>query len=222
MGRVPTTAVNTVAGEGYFGNDRADLVAVLPRPLGRALDVGCGAGAVGLQLRDAGASHVTGIELFEDAAAIAERRLDRVVQGPVETSLAELTEPFDTVVCYDVLEHLADPYVVLRELREHAAPGARLHVSVPNARNWRLFRDLFVRGTFGYSDWGHRDHTHLRWFTSRDLAAAVSEAGWHVESVTTPLHHGWRRQVLRLADVVTRDRAREFLVLQWTLLATAP
>ena len=58
-------------GSGYYANAREDLVAELPRPLGRVLDVGCGEGAVGRLLLAEGATAVTGIEINEQAAARA-------------------------------------------------------------------------------------------------------------------------------------------------------
>jgi FkbM family methyltransferase len=83
-----------------------------------------------------------------------------------------------------VLEHLVDPWSVLRRLRDAAAPGGRVQVSVPNARHLSLALDLFARGTFGYAASGHRDNTHLRWFTRRDIVGAVQTAGWQVDSVS--------------------------------------
>ena len=59
-------------------------------------------------------------------------------------------------------------------------------MSVPNARHFSLVRDLVLRGTFGYTEWGHRDNTHLRWFTRRDIVAAVGDAGWIVEGTSHP------------------------------------
>ena len=119
---------------GYYGQRRADLVAALPRPLGRVLDVGCGEGAVARELRAAGASAIAGIEINPRAAAVAAGELDELAVGPVEQCLERLTSgPWDTICCYDVLEHLVDPDAVLRALRSAAAPGGRLHVSVPNA-----------------------------------------------------------------------------------------
>ena len=86
-------------------------------------------------------------------------------EGPVESELDSIDGPFDTILLYDVLEHLVDPWEVLRQLHGVAAPGARVHVSIPNARHWTLLRDLALRGTFGYTPAEHRDVTHLRWFT---------------------------------------------------------
>jgi 2-polyprenyl-3-methyl-5-hydroxy-6-metoxy-1,4-benzoquinol methylase len=203
-----------VKSRGYYGNERADLVAALPRPLGRVLDVGCGAGAVGRGMRAAGATWLAGIEMQPSAAEVARTHYDEVAVGPAETELERLTPPFDTICCYDVLEHMSDPYTVLRRLREVAAPGARLHVSVPNARHVSLLRDLVLRGTFGYTDWGHRDSTHLRWFTRRDIEAAVAQAGWGLEATTHPALH--RAAPL---DRLTRGRSTEFLVGQWYVLA---
>ena len=85
-----------------------------------------------------------------------------------------LRGPFDTICTYDVLEHLVDPEPVLRALLAVAAPGGRLHISIPNARHFTLLRDLLFRGTFGYTEFGHRDVTHLRWYTRRDLVALVA------------------------------------------------
>lgn len=202
---------------GYYTNDRADLVAALPRPIGRVLDVGCGQGAVGVALRAAGAEWLSGVEMQPDAAAVARKAYDEVAVGTVETELSRLTGPFDTICCYDVLEHMGDPYTVLRGLLGVATTGARLHVSVPNARHYSLVRDLVLRGTFGYTEWGHRDNTHLRWFTRRDIVQAIEAAGWTVDSTSHPALH--RSAAL---DRLTRGRSTEFLVGQWYVLASKP
>ena len=202
--------------EGYYGNERADLVSALPRPIGRALDVGCGAGAVAKLLRAEGAVHVVGVEVNEDVASSARRALDDLRLGAIEAVLPSLDGPFDTICCYDVLEHLVDPGMVLSELRARAAPGAHLQISVPNARHFSLLTDLIFRGTFGYTGWGHRDSTHLRWFTRRDIVELAERCGWRVIQTS---HPALRRS--HWLDRATRGRSTEFLVGQWYVLATA-
>jgi 2-polyprenyl-3-methyl-5-hydroxy-6-metoxy-1,4-benzoquinol methylase len=203
-------------GGGYYANTRADLVAALPRPLGSVLDVGCGEGEVGRLLRAEGATSVTGIEINAAAAERARAVLDEVRVGGVEEVLPTLSGPWDTICCYDVLEHLVDPGRVLVALRGLASPDARLHISVPNARHISLLIDLAVHGTFGYTDWGHRDSTHLRWFTRRDIVAATEATGWRVSHTSHPALH-----LSRPLDLITRGRSTEFLVGQWYVLAEA-
>jgi SAM-dependent methyltransferase len=215
-----TTAADAPKPPGYYEAGREDLVSDLPRPLGRVLDVGCGAGNVTRVLRAAGADEIWGVEVEADVARLAAPDLDELVVAPIELALDDgrLRPPFDTIVAYDVLEHLVDPDRVLRDLLSLASPGGRLHVSVPNARNFTLLRDLALRGTFGYTAFGHRDSTHLRWFTRRDIVAAVGRAGWTVEAWRPNTFRGRDRPVDRLS----RGRLREFIALQWHVLARAP
>jgi 2-polyprenyl-3-methyl-5-hydroxy-6-metoxy-1,4-benzoquinol methylase len=211
FGAVPVFSPNEAkAASGYYANARADVVAALPRPLGSVLDVGCGAGGVGPGLRAAGAARLTGIEMEPATAEQARAIYDEVFTGTVEEALPSLPGPFDTVLCLDVLEHMVDPAAVLRELRGVVADGGWLQVSIPNARHVSLMRDLIIRGTFGYTEWGHRDSTHLRWFTRRDMVELLDSTGWQVDRVSHPeLHKS------RALDRLTRGRSTEFLVGQW-------
>jgi 2-polyprenyl-3-methyl-5-hydroxy-6-metoxy-1,4-benzoquinol methylase len=201
---------------GYYANTRADVVALLERPLGAVLDVGCGSGGVGPGLRAAGAGRLVGIEFDGSAAERARAVYDRVETGSVETALAELNERFDTVLCLDVLEHLVDPGDVLARLHEVASDGARIAVSVPNVRHYSTFTDLIARGTFRYAEAGLHDSTHLRWFTRRDMLRELEAAGWHVERTS---HLDVER--FRWAWRLSPRRLGEFLVSQWYFFARA-
>jgi 2-polyprenyl-3-methyl-5-hydroxy-6-metoxy-1,4-benzoquinol methylase len=201
---------------GYYEQGRPELVGLLPPRLGRVLDVGCGTGGVGRAIRGR-AESVAAIEVDAAAAEEARPAYDLLLVGTAEERLAELPGPFDTILLYDVLEHVVDPASLLRALRGRAADGAILHVSVPNARHFSLARDLVFRGTFGYAEYGIRDNTHLRWFTRRDLVALLEGTGWRVESTA----HAPLSRAGRLAEGVTRGRSAEFLVHQWSALARA-
>ena len=210
-GTIPLDAPKS---ETYYELARAETLAHLPGPYGRVLDVGCAGGGAAGRLRAGGASWITGIELMPEPAALAERVYDQVLVGDALAELRHARGPFDTILCYDVLEHLYDPLALVEALRSVAAPRARLHVSVPNASHISLLRDLIVRGTFGYEPAGHRDATHIRWFTRRDIVALVGEGGWRVESVANSDLH-----LSRPLHVLTRGRSTEFLAGQWYVLA---
>jgi hypothetical protein len=89
---------------------------------------------------------------------------------------------------------------------------------VPNARHWTLLRDLALRGTFGYTPAEHRDVTHLRWFTPRDLVELLESTGWSVSGVD----FGALRQLSRLVARLTRNQTPEFLAYQLSALAHRP
>ncbi|HEX6761746.1 MAG TPA: class I SAM-dependent methyltransferase [Gaiellaceae bacterium] len=202
--------------DSYYGQARPELVALLPEKLGRVLDIGCGGGGVGRAIRGR-ASHLVGIEVDEQAAAAARETYDEVLTGDVVARLDELEPPFDTILAYDVLEHVVDPRSILLRVRAVAAPDALLHVSVPNARHFSLVRDLVFRGTFGYTEWGHRDCTHLRWLTRRDLVALLESTGWRVEETA----HAELSRAGHVAERLTRGLSAELTVYQWSALARA-
>jgi len=109
---------------------------VLPRlaPAGDWLDVGCGSGVFSRMLAEAGA-RVTGLDgspaMIEAARAAGGGRYE---VGRVE-DVGRLPQSFDGALCLSVLEYLAEPQPVLAAISGRLKPGARLALSVPNARS---------------------------------------------------------------------------------------
>lgn len=187
-------------GGDYGARSRADVLALLDPPLGEVLDVGCAEGANADAIRAAGATRVAGIELDEGFAEVARARLDEVVTGSAEDDLPWAPGSFDTILCYDVLEHLRDPWTVLGRLHALLRPGGRVHVALPNARHTSLWLPLVRHGRFAYGPQGVLDVTHLRFFARRDAEDLVRGAGFEltaVEHQRPDTGHG--RLALRLA-----------------------
>jgi 2-polyprenyl-3-methyl-5-hydroxy-6-metoxy-1,4-benzoquinol methylase len=200
-----------------YGSLRHDAkIALLREPLGRVLDVGCARGANADALRAQGAGELAGIELNEQFAADARERYDEVVTGSVPEDLPWPDGSFDTILAYDVLEHLVDPWTAAKRLTALLKPGGRLHVSLPNARSKKLWLPLVLRGTFAYEPEGIMDVTHLRFFTRRDALALVEAAGLEVVSVDHPPPESWKRRI------AYRLGLTEFLTIQWFVLARKP
>ena len=196
----------------YGTRERSEALGFLTPPLGDVLDVGCAEGANGEALRAAGATRLVGIEVDEGFAQVARSRYDEVVTGSVEEELPWDPGSFDTVLCYDVLEHLRDPWSVLARLRELLRPGGRVHVALPNARHTSVWLPLILRGRFEYAPAGLLDVTHLRFFARRDAEDLVRGAGFEVtvvEHQRPDTGHG--RLALRLAPRVWP----EFRAIHW-------
>jgi SAM-dependent methyltransferase len=150
----------------WFRSRRAVVRALLSRahlpPSPRILDAGCGTGANLLEYSRLG--EVTGVDAFTDAVELCrERGLDNVLEAPVEELPFE-PGSFDLLFATDVIEHLDDDVLALRELRRVAADDARLVLTVP-AYGWL------------WSDHDVSVH-HRRRYTAERLGASVRAAGW--------------------------------------------
>jgi len=168
----------------YYERERPEVLNAIPREAARILDVGCGAGWLGEQLKRRQGATVWGIEVVRKASERAAQQLDRVWNTPVETALPEIPEEtFDCIVTADVLEHLIDPWTVLAHLRRRLVPGGTLVASIPNVGHWDVIRDL-LEGTWQYASEGLLDRTHLRFFTRRSVRELFWTAGLAIRELS--------------------------------------
>jgi 2-polyprenyl-3-methyl-5-hydroxy-6-metoxy-1,4-benzoquinol methylase len=169
-----------VAEHGLAGSHRLILAEI--RDGARVLDVGCATGYLAARLSARGCE-IIGVEPDPAAAAEADRHCERVIVGSIESPEHRELIPgtFDYVVFGDVLEHLVDPWEVLRFARGLLAPGGAVIVSLPNVAAWPV-RVGLLAGRFEYTDIGLLDRTHLRFFTRRSAHELARAAGYRVES----------------------------------------
>ena len=145
------------------------------------LDVGCGAGALAVDLKNKlNAEVFWGIEYNPEAAGIAQERLDNVISGKVEDAISELPDNyFDRIIFADVLEHLVDPYNVLAMIRAKLKADGELIASIPNVRHWSVVKQL-LEGRWDYKEFGIIDSTHLRFFTRQSMLEMFDNAGYSI------------------------------------------
>lgn len=181
----------------YFGSARADMLKRVPKSVTNLLDVGCGGGDFGKLFKSERANATcTGIELTE-WSAVAATRLDRVLQLDVERDDLSELGMFDCITFNDVLEHLSDPWRVVRRLAEHLEPGGWIVASSPNLRYYEVVKALLLRRRFDYAESGVMDRTHLRFFTESTFGELFDGAGLQVVALGT--HGGDQRLPIKLA-----------------------
>jgi O-antigen biosynthesis protein len=121
-------------------------VAAQLAPSRRVLDVACGEGYGTALLTAAGARSATGVDLDEHAVTHARTR-----HPGVEFTVGDVRElpfgdgTFDLVVCFETIEHVADPECVVAELRRVMAEDGLLLASTPNKRQYLVENEFHER-----------------------------------------------------------------------------
>ncbi|MBE3574455.1 MAG: glycosyltransferase [Firmicutes bacterium] len=168
----------------YYRFLRPEIVGRVPGWARTVLDVGCASGRLGAYLKASRPGrYVAGVEVVPEVAAEAAQVLDRVYVGDI-ASLGIEAPPggFDAIICADVLEHLPDPWRVLKKLSSLLSRRGVVILSLPNFRNVLEIAGV-IRGSWDYQSAGIFDHSHLRFFTPARARQLVEAAGLRVREL---------------------------------------
>lgn len=169
----------------YYEHARPELLNLMRHEPRFVLDVGCGGGATGALLKQHYPNaHVTGVEMNPEAADIARRRIDRLLEENVERldfeAVGFAAKSIDVVFFPDVLEHLYDPWHLVRRLKPFLSDDCQVLASIPNVRNFWLMSEL-ARGNWDYVEEGLLDVTHIRFFTRKGVVQFFEQTGYRIE-----------------------------------------
>jgi SAM-dependent methyltransferase len=105
-----------------------------PKAGAKLLEIGCGTGHNLAMLSEFG--EVEGLELDDEARAIAEKRLGRPVRNTPLPGLEGVPERhYDLIGAFDVIEHIEDDAAAISSIARRLKSGGRLVVTVP-AHQW--------------------------------------------------------------------------------------
>lgn len=146
--------------------DRA-LAAIRHLPVGRVVEVGCGSGALLRELAVRG-HECHGIETSPDALEVADQMLAgfpgaRISDGPQ----GGWEGSFDTLLSFDVLEHIEDDVAALRQWVSWLKPGGTAVLSMPAHRAMWSPRDAWIG--------------HYRRYDKADMLELAQAAGLNVQ-----------------------------------------
>jgi SAM-dependent methyltransferase len=166
---------------GWFDDARREIVpgfSVSAEDL--VLDAGCGGGGIAGICADYGARLILADvdpEKVEAAERLVRSRTDREVRSLVSDIDPLLLEDdlVTRVVCTEVLEHVPDPDLVLKELIRVGRAGALFLLTVPGDRSEATQKVLAP-------DFYWQPPNHIRIFTKDEFHALVERSGLHVES----------------------------------------
>ena len=194
----------------------------------RLLDLGAAGGHLGRAVRDR-CSFIAGVEPHPPQSASAKEGYDDWREQDA-LHAGQWDEPFDAVVCADVLEHFAQPEELLERVRGWLKDGGVLFASIPNVANISV-RLALLFGQFRYADRGILDRTHLTFYTrasAKDLlekerlpdprrggdgdalrAGRPSASGHSVERPDEGLRADDRQDLAHVVRLPVRFRSRE-------------
>lgn len=173
---------------------------------GKLLDFGCGAG-VFLDLMRREGWDVTGLDMSNET--VARLRTDhglRVLQGSLPHPELEPAS-FNAVTMWHALEHVHNPFDVLKAAKRLLAPGGQVHIAVPNI-------ECLAFRWFGRSWYGLELPRHLTHFSEATLRAMLQRVGFWKVKIEQVKHSDWVRNSARLAAGQGRSN-----VFQRTLLS---
>ena len=170
-------------GHRYGYVERSEVIPFIPEEARSVLDVGCSRGGFGAALRRSGRRlSIWGIDSDPRIESEAAPAYDNLIIGDYPNALGEGVS-FDCIVFNDVLEHMSDPWEVLRKSHAFLTADGAVIASIPNVRYLPVVARLLLKGDFTYADTGVMDRTHLRFFTRKTSCDLFESSGYDVFDV---------------------------------------
>ena len=184
-----------------FPNEILECVDTILKKGKKLLDVGCGSGAL-MEFTESKFDEIHGCDISETALQKAKKRGMRAICVNLnEAPLPYENDSFDGITCLEVIEHVLDPLWLLRDLQRALRPKGQLILTTPNIRYFRNLTKLIFKGEFPHTTtdrfvWGGG---HLHYFTKKDLAFLLGEAGFekiefHINQ--KQFERSWKRRLL--------------------------
>jgi 2-polyprenyl-3-methyl-5-hydroxy-6-metoxy-1,4-benzoquinol methylase len=202
----------------YYEEQRAEMLKYIPPCVRTTLEFGCGCGVFSALLKDRFGTESWAVEIEPAAAQEAARRLDRVIQADALLGVAQVPDHhFDCILFLDVLEHLVDPYRLLREVKAKLTPDGVVVASIPNIRYYRTLVKFVVHGEWHYEDRGVLDKTHLRFFTRKSIVRMFEQSGLRI--LTLEGLHPTSSRTLSVLNMILLNRLADTRHSQFAVVA---
>jgi len=162
-----------------------DLLKFIPVKSKKIIEVGCSSGALAREFKKISMDcHWLGIEIDSMYADLAKRYCDNSILLDIEVAPPDFWEETKNADCWIfgyTLEHLKDPWTILKLIRVSISKTGSVVACIPNAQHWSLQAKLSI-GDFRYEASGLLDRTHLRFFTRQTIIEMFELSGFKIEA----------------------------------------
>jgi SAM-dependent methyltransferase len=162
-----------------ISSPRVDVVELMDiKPGDKILDVGCSGGKTLKYIKDKYSDvELYGIEPDKKWAGKA-KKYGEIFTGKLDEFLKTNKVKFNSVIMADVIEHLLEPWIDVKETVNHMVDNGCLYVSIPNFFHHTVMYNLFECGSFSYRSNDIINRGHLRYFTMGDCIQLLDIAGF--------------------------------------------
>lgn len=162
----------------------ADLLSLIPIISKKLIEIGCSSGALAREFKKlVPDADYRGVEIDANFADLARRHCDLVSVLNIENADEKFWSDNSDRDCWifgDTLEHLQNPWRVLKNINDVIPEGGVVVACIPNAQHWSIQAKLSI-GDFRYEAQGLMDKTHLRWFTRQTVIELFDQSGFAIE-----------------------------------------
>jgi 2-polyprenyl-3-methyl-5-hydroxy-6-metoxy-1,4-benzoquinol methylase len=152
----------------------------------KVVEVGCMRGALAKAYLDLNPEcQWHGIDIDEDNIKTAQHICTKAVTANIEhLTLADLKgyEDADLWIFADVLEHLYNPWELLRKLKLNACKEFNVLACIPNSQHWS-FQARINSGMMQYENEGLFDRTHIRFFSRITMIELFQQSGFEIQKM---------------------------------------
>lgn len=104
----------------------------------KVLEVGCGTGRFANMIAKSGA-HVLAIDFSESAIKLAKQNYQHPNLYFQKMNVSKISEKYDVIVSLGTLEHMDDPFKILKKFKNHLNSKGKIIITNPNWTNPRGF-----------------------------------------------------------------------------------
>jgi 2-polyprenyl-3-methyl-5-hydroxy-6-metoxy-1,4-benzoquinol methylase len=168
----------------YYQGVRTDLIELVPSINGAVFEIGCAEGKTLEYIRSKFDCTVAGVDYCDSAVSTAQAKGLNVCKCDLNIEPLPFSETeFDYILVGDVLEHLYDPWRILKDLSLRLKNDGRLLISIPNVKHYYILRDLILKDQWEYQESGLLDISHVRFFTLTSSQKLIEESGLEIDTL---------------------------------------
>jgi len=167
--KIKTSATNMNSTE-YSVSNHVKFIRGWGEPGEKVLDFGAGTGLFAWYLKLEGFL-VEGIEFSKIAIDFAMKRYGLIFYESLNKLEAEKVQLFDIITMIEVIEHLKNPYNILKKFYSILKPGGKIYISTPNRNG--------INARLNRSEWREAKKSfHLVLFNKRSITKILTDTGF--------------------------------------------